>query len=473
MEIAKHRYWRLTPFDETLALAGMTETEVIDVVLDAVGESPDLADTERLFSLVGLLASKLNGDQALEALTYGLELFDPILNDQDGDGQWSEELHPPATVQESIAGYVYAGLGAPQAAVRWEAAHAVVGLCALSRMDVLQHLVAFADGARVRPFIDAGLPFYRLHAFQWLMMAFARAAIQYPDALVPFGPRLVGWALDDQPHVMIRQFAARAALALIEGRAWASDRGTEDRLRAVNVTSLPVVKSRHVERITRDDAESSADQDEDRWYFYMDIGPYWYKPLGEVFALSQHRVETEALRVIRNELHTSGSGSWRDDERKRREVYGREKTYASHGAYPDTDDYQVYLAYHAMMIVAGRLLATTPTHHDETWTEADEFGEWLSRRDPTRSDGRWLADRRDPAPTGAAGMAGPKGGESGRPQRRDVGGFRRGVDEGSDACGVGELVVREHGVRSDRACAERPCFFGEVGGLGQGCECRR
>ena len=38
MEIAKHRYWRLTPFDETLALAGMVETEVIDVVLDAVGE---------------------------------------------------------------------------------------------------------------------------------------------------------------------------------------------------------------------------------------------------------------------------------------------------------------------------------------------------------------------------------------------------------------------------------------------------
>ena len=347
---------------------------------------------------MGLLASKLDGDQALEALTYGLDLFDTVLNDHDGDGQWSEELGPPATVQESMAGYVYAGLGAPRAAVRWEAAHAVVGLCALNRMEVLRHLVAFADGGRVQLFTDAGLPFYRPHAFQWLTMAFARAATQYPDALAPFGRRLMGWALDDQPHVMIRQFAARAALALIEGGAWASEDEVEDRLRAVNVTSFPVVKSRHVERIAPDDAGTSAERDEDRWYFYMDIGPYWYKPLGEVFALPQLRIETEALRVIRNELHTSGSASWRDDERKRREVYGREKTYASHGAYPDTDDYQVYLSYHAMMIIAGRLLATTPTHHDETWTEADEFGEWLSARDLTRGDGRWLADRRDPAP---------------------------------------------------------------------------
>ena len=151
MEIARHRYWRLSPFDETLALAGMVEAEVIDVVLDAVGESPDLADTDRLFSLVGLLASKLDGEQALEALTYGLDLFDPVLDDHDGDGQWSEDLAPPATVHESMAGYVYAGLGAPRAAVRWEAAHAVVGLCALNSMEVLRHLVAFAD-------VDASSP---------------------------------------------------------------------------------------------------------------------------------------------------------------------------------------------------------------------------------------------------------------------------------------------------------------------------
>ena len=398
MKVAKHRYWQLFPFDGTVAVAGVAEAEVIDVVLDAVGESAEFADAERLFSLVGLLASKLDRDQAFEALTFALDLFDSVLEDRDGDGRWSDELTPPATVQESMAGYIYAGLGAPQAAVRWEAAHAVVGLCALNRTKVLRHLVGFADGRRVQPFTDAGLPFYGLHAFQWLMIAFARAATQYPAALAPFTERLAGWALEDEPHVMIRQFAARAALALVQARRLPSDHDLESRLRRVNVTSLPVVESPHVERDSHQPAAGAAEDDEDHWYFDMDIGPYWYKPLGEVFALPQHRIESEALKAIRNELHTSSATSWRDDERKRRDLYGNEGTHASHGSYQDSDDYQVYLSYHAMMVVAGRLLATTPTHHDGAWTEEDEFAEWLSSHDLMRNDGRWLADRRDPVP---------------------------------------------------------------------------
>ena len=51
-----------------------------------------------------------------------------------------------------------------------------------------------------------------------------------------------------------------------------------------------------------------------------------------------------------------------------------------------------------MMIVAGKLLATTPTHRDTEWDKQDEFAEWLSRHDLSRDDGRWLADRRDPVP---------------------------------------------------------------------------
>ena len=398
MKVVKHRYWRVFPFDGSAALAGVTEAEVIDVVLDGVGQSTDLADTERLFSLVGLLASRLDREQALDAFRFGLDLFDAVLEERDGDGCWSDELAPPATVEESMAGYVYAGLGAPAAAVRWEAAHAVVGLCALKRSEVLGHLVESAESDLIQPFTDKRLPFYRLHAFQWLMIAFARAATEFPDALRPFAERVARWALDDQPHVMIRQFAARAALPLLNDGGVDSEPGLEDRLRRVNLTAQPIVESSRVERMSHDQPARPAGEDGDRGYFYMDIGPYWYKPLGEVFALPQHCIETEALEVIRNELRRCGATSWRDDERRRRDLYGRGATYASHGSYPDIDDYQLYLSYHAMMVVAGRLLTTTPTHHDTTWTEQDEFAEWLSSHDLTRRDGRWLADRRDPTP---------------------------------------------------------------------------
>jgi hypothetical protein len=50
------------------------------------------------------------------------------------------------------------------------------------------------------------------------------------------------------------------------------------------------------------------------------------------------------------------------------------------------------------MIVAGRLLASTPTHRNPEYGEDDEFRDWLLRHDLTRNDGGWLWDRRDPEP---------------------------------------------------------------------------
>ena len=287
MKITKNRYYEALPFDLAAKLAGVSEEDIAVVVLDTVGESPDLADSDRLFSLTGLLTSKLSHDEALEALMFGLSLFDSVLEDKDGDGPWSDDLRPPTSIQESLAGYIYAGLAAPPAMMRWESAHVVLGLCALGRDEVLRHLVNRAVAASGGPFADAGLPFYRLHALQWLMIAFARAAPEFPAALAPVAPRIVDWALDDQPHVMIRLFAARAALALIENEVLAADDDLAERLSHVNVTSFPFVESNSYERVNHETKDTAKTDDEDQFYFGIDIGPYWYKPLGKVFALSQ------------------------------------------------------------------------------------------------------------------------------------------------------------------------------------------
>ena len=398
MKVARNRYYEVLPFDLACTLTGVSDAEIIDVVLDAIGESSDAVDSNRLFSLIGLLKSKVSHDDALEALNFGLSLFNPVLEDRDGDGPWSCDLAPPTSMRASIAGYIYAGLAAPPARLRWEAAHAVLGLCALGRGEVLRHLLSLAETNSGGPFADARLPFYPLHARQWLTMAFARAATEFPGTLAFLAARFVDWALNDQPHVMIRLFAARAALALIKNGVLPAEDDLVERLSRVNVTSLPLVESKFYERVTRKMPEAAKEDDEDRFYFGLDIGPYWYKPLGEVFALAQSDIETEALAVIRNDLNYPARTARQDDERARRQLYDYHQTHASHESYPDTDDLRQYLAYHAMMIVAGRLLASTPTHRDTEWNKQDEFAEWLLRHDLSRNDGRWLADRRDPAP---------------------------------------------------------------------------
>lgn len=289
-------------------------------------------------------------------------------------------------------------MAAPDAVIRWEGAHVVVGLVVLGRQDVLGHVFQFAVDKKSRPFADAKLPFYMLHALQWFLIGIARAAVESPAVLARFANQLVDWALNDQPHVLIRQFAARAVLTLINNGALADRDSLKVRLAHVNVSPLPVVESKSFERVRYKKKEETCTNEDDRFYFGIDIGPYWYEPLGRVFAMSQNEIESEALKIIRTDFGYTANGRWDEDERSRRQLYEDNYTIHSHGSYPRADTLQFYYAYHAMMVVTGNLLASTPTHRDSGYSEEDEFAEWLDRHDLSRKDGRWLWDRRDPTP---------------------------------------------------------------------------
>lgn len=51
-----------------------------------------------------------------------------------------------------------------------------------------------------------------------------------------------------------------------------------------------------------------------------------------------------------------------------------------------------------MLISAGRLLECKPEIKGSNDWDEDRFSDWITRHDITRTDGRWLADRRDPQP---------------------------------------------------------------------------
>lgn len=398
MGISKNRHYEVLPFKTACALAGISEAEIVGVVLDAIGESPDLADSHRLFSLVGLLTIKLSEDEALEALKFGLSLFTPVLEDKDGDGPWSVDLLPPADIKASLAGYIWSAMAAPEGVLRWEGAHAVLGLAALGRHEVLRYVMEFASTQRGGVFADSRLPFYSLHALQWLMIGIARAASEFPRAIAPFAGLIVDWALNEQPHVLIRQFAANAALSLLDHGLLEEKNDLRARLANVNISPLPPVDSKRYERARGMHTEVAAKDDDDRFYFGIDIGPYWYAPLGRIFALTQNEIEVEALKVIRGDFRYTAKGRWDEDERSRRNLYEEHHTSHSHGSYPRADTLHFYYAYHAMMVVAGKLLATIPTHRNTEYGDENEFAEWLAGHGLSRPDGRWLWDRRDPTP---------------------------------------------------------------------------
>jgi len=404
MSITNNRHYNVLPMKLACNLAGIGEAAIVDVVLEAVGDAPDLADSSQLFSLVGLLVTKLTEDEALIALQFGLDLFNLSLEDKDGDGPWSTNLLPPTDVRASLAGYIWASMGAPEGAMRWEGAHVVLGVVALERQDMLAHLIRFAAERKGGPFVDAKLTFYQLHALQWFLIGIARAAVEYPAVLTPWTEQICNWAINDQPHILIRQFAARAGLALVDNGALANADNLKERLSRLNVSLLPIVESKSCDRVLRKPKMKSASNHDDRFFFGVDLGPYWYAPLGRVFALSQDEIETEALKVIRADFSSTATGQWDEDERGRRSLYQKEHTHHSHGSYPRADTLHFYQSYHAMMIVAGKLLQSTPTHRNSDYgAEEDELAGWLNGHDLSRRDGRWLWDRRDPTPRERSG----------------------------------------------------------------------
>ncbi len=402
MKIVRNRYYEALPFKTACELSGIPESELVDVALAAIGEAAQVAGASRLFTLVGLIAPKLTESEALEVLSFGLDLFDPVLEDTDGDGPWSPRFEPPSEIEGAIAGYIWGGLAAPRASLRWEAAHVVRALCTLGHKEVLDHLIMLANGGSAGAFYDARLHFYELHARQWLLIGLARAAKDRPDLVAPHADFLIKLAFDSEPHVLIREFAKKTIISLLDvGFLESQADDLRERLSVINVSKLPPVESKSYQRFENgksdDEVDADAEGDGDRFYFGIDIGPYWFAPLGRCVAMSQASIEREALRVIRNDWKLSAGNRWDEDERHRRKIFRDRETYHSHGSYPRVDDLHFYLSYHAMMVVAGKLLETKPVHHDPDDSE-DDFHNWLYRHDLTRRDWGWLADRRDPIP---------------------------------------------------------------------------
>jgi hypothetical protein len=162
---------------------------------------------------------------------------------------------------------------------------------------------------------------------------------------------------------------------------------------------MPVIESKRYQRFGTEKSRLPDRGKEDDFYFGIDLGPDWFAPLGEHFAKSQKEIEQAVRSVIVDDWHYQGKNRWQEDERRRRKIFDEGEAYGSHGSRPRTDDLQFYLSYHGMMVVAGKLLATTPTHVDAGYP-GDDFFTWLSHQGLSRADGGWLADRRDPIPLG-------------------------------------------------------------------------
>lgn len=389
----QRRGWgSLIPYERLDAEGIVSDADVVQATLEGFAEQCDALSAAEFFKIVDSLASCLSPAEADEALNFGCDLLESVLRPDEGDGPWRPELEPPQTIIAALAASIWTGLGSPTVAERWQYSHVVRSVVEMGWSEMLDPLLANAEAGFAGAFADQGLEFYVWHARQWLLIGLARGALENPSALRSAVPLLLSWLREE--HVLIRAFAARILRVLVASGALESNEVGD--LESINRSQLPEHTSDSWSHPLDDEAPTSEGTltEHEKYHFGIDIGPYWFAPLGRVFGLTQEAVERRARASLRKFMGWDGGGRL-DDARHTRKIFRDRATWHSHGGLPAVDDLCAYHGYHAMMFVAADLLEERPVRRDPD-ENMNRFDDWLSSYELTRPDGRWLADRRDP-----------------------------------------------------------------------------
>lgn len=358
------------------------------------------------------LAARLASEVSAIAIAEGLERFlsntGEKLPSEVGDGPWDVRFVVPSDEATLVAGLLWARLGHPIAAMRWRAAHAVRRLVGAGHSDVIGRLIECFGSASNLPFGDAKLPFYAMHAQLWMLIALARVA---KDSALAFAPHRAFFERvvfsDEFPHVVMRSFAVDILRELANALAPEERDTLIAKLGLVNQSPFSPVARTEYREFRYAPRPDASPRSEDGFHLDYDFNKYQVERLCHVFACPGWEVEDRISAWVRR---------W---DRTVRGMYDCPRSRSddaswSSGYVPNRDRYGGHLGWHALMLVAGELLATRAVV-GEDW-DGDTWAAFLREYTLSRSDGLWLADLTDPFPldlTKEAEMPMPESGERG------------------------------------------------------------
>ncbi len=310
------------------------------------------------------------------------------------DGTWVDGLYPKNDVPAIAAGLVWRMLGSPNAEKRWCAAHSIRCFARFGRWEIVDKLVGHFTDQTAWAFQATEFKFYYFHARLWLLIALSRMALDHPAEIARYKDELLLIAMTkNNPHVLMRHFAARALLACIDAGKLNLPAGTAERLRNVNLSPRPRLKKKIRESGGFSQGRGkSAPKPHFKFYLDYDFQKYDVDDLSRIFSKGCWEV-ADMISVSVQQLDPDVSSMY--------ELDGRESPY-SRTILKIGSQYHTYglqLGWHALFLVAGKLLATFPVTDDySSWNADDPWGAWFRHYGLTRNDGLWLSDGTDRTP---------------------------------------------------------------------------
>jgi hypothetical protein len=351
------------------------------------------------FNYVRLAVTLVSSDDASDLLDFALSRFELHIEFNFADGPWSEWLNVSSDMNHNLAGLIWSALGSPHIETRWKACHVVKTLSDFNCKNLLDSLLVWVKLDQVGAFGGCKFHFYNLHARQYLLIALSRVSVDQPGLLKDYKDIFLNYALAEH-HVIIQKYSADIALRI--------EKNFPQTYKRTEIKSLEQIGKSELKQILKGEKgyidsylhKFGKVDTSINYNFGWDFERYWYEPLGELFGISGKQIEELCSNLIANDEKLGKKTGIKNDPRVSQwnRSYGRE-TIHSHGSYPKADNWNFYLSYHSMLIVAAKLIQNMPLISSKENLQMDEpWDYWLSKHLLTRKDGMWLSDFRGPLP---------------------------------------------------------------------------
>ncbi|MEX5254826.1 hypothetical protein [Kocuria arenosa] len=445
--------WRTIDFDSTRAVTNR-DTDYEHIASRALAVQPGFT-ADQAYALATHLGRRLDVDRVLKLFDDAASLFDDAAPLDAHDGHHLDGMTEDWEQDAAVAAVIWTALGDPAGKTRWRAAHCVHLALTFGHTGVVSRLLDLASGRiNPEPFLDNRLEFYSRHAHQWFLFGINRAAAE-PAGLATAAllQSYLTQVVTGTSHAVNTPLARDSLLRLHAAGITAFDSTEKKR---VEQTGRPIGSVRHdwhaePEELARlsdlmilsgrenssslepirgatglgeigcmgssglegfstgfkaginSDAVMGEDAEAERFRFFLDFRQYWCAPLGDAFGISDRSIERLVTEVLLDHWSVPSRGRAEDDARCTFGLYPS-GNYPYHGEWPEEENLDFYLAIQALCEVGGVLLENRPVvqRYDEDEDIGDsEYTRFLQWHLPSRSDGRWLSDRRDSAPANA------------------------------------------------------------------------
>ena len=372
---------------EVAALLSTDLRGIVMIALKHINSDEVLEESERCYRLATGVAELLTSAEAAEALEAALARLEESL-EVDSSAAAGDLTLVSMDTPSAVAGFLWAALGDPRAKTRWRATHAVRTILELRQVDVINALQAAAISGIASGFTDPRFPFYDMHAANWLLIAIDRLAKDDPEAAAMLLPAVRDLSERHPDHASIQYLCH-----LIASRSDTDGArvGTDWKALLQAPVSLSKWERPQIPKPFSNNAVKT------EMHFHFDLEEFWLAELTTSFVISHQTVMDAMSRQILDEWHWRGAHEIERDPRHAASVYRDNETSFYKSDYPEAENLDFYLTYHAAQTVAGQLVRSSKPYQDPDDAQPD-IVQWMQRFDLSRADRNWISDARRPVP---------------------------------------------------------------------------